>query len=418
VDCIPVESDVARWRQSVFRAHHGSYGAATYFDKRMRWRRTRTTDNVAVGTSIANVADLNEWVDPAYDAAGNQTAGPKPGSLDDGETRYWLVYDAWNRLVKVYEDTDADNEFDAGSGDTLLAAYAYDGLHRRVRKTVDPDGADTDYDYYYNTSWQVLEVRKENEDAYPFKQYIWDLRYIDAAVCRIRDADTDGQDLETLYYTTDANMNVTALLEPDGDVVERYGYDAYGRPIILDADWSVDQDQASDYDNEILFAGDRFDSETGYYQVRNRVYDPSLGRWVQRDPLGHVDGVNRYQYVRSAPTRLLDPTGMIGEECKYTGNARVRGTITKHKAVDKVPSFGSSGGDDDIGRGIYDLLKGIHTAATYKKYEKVTYTCECAIKCCDYDWGIKYTTLYMRTPVGLVSMGSEFGTEFGGRHTE
>jgi len=251
------------------------------------------------------------WVDPDYDAAGNQTRGPKPGSLDDGETRYWLVYDAWSRLVKVYEDDD-DDSFEPSTGETLLAAYAYDGLHRRVRKTVDPDGADTDYDYYYNTKWQVLEIRADGDNAYPFKQYIWDLRYIDAPVCRIRDADTDGQNLETLYYTTDANMNVTALLEPDGDVVERYCYDAYGRLTVLDDDWSDDADNASDVDNEILYCGYRFDSETGYYHVRHRVYDPSLGRWVQRDPAGDLDGgMGLYEYVASGPTMGIDPLGLV-----------------------------------------------------------------------------------------------------------
>ena len=37
---------------------------------------------------------------------------------------------------------------------------------------------------------------------------------------------------------TDANMNVTALAEPDGDVVERYAYSPYGQAYVFDESWS------------------------------------------------------------------------------------------------------------------------------------------------------------------------------------
>lgn len=42
-----------------------------------------------------------------------------------------------------------------------------------------------------NTSWQVLEIRKD-EDTDPYKQYICSPRYIDAPICRDRDSDGDG----------------------------------------------------------------------------------------------------------------------------------------------------------------------------------------------------------------------------------
>jgi len=76
---------------------------------------------------------------------------------------------------------------------------------------------------------------------------------------------------QRLYYTTDANMNVTALLDTAGDAVERYLYDPYGKVTVLDADWSVDADGESDYDNAILYCGYFFDSETGLYHVRRHV---------------------------------------------------------------------------------------------------------------------------------------------------
>jgi hypothetical protein len=140
--------------------------------------------------------------------------------------------------VHVYADSNTNGSLDVGT-DAPVAEYRYDGLRRRIRKIVE---GQAQYDYYYNESWQVLEVRKDS-DPDPYEQYVWDVRYIDAPVLRWRDGNTDG-DLEdegddTLYYCNDANMNVTALVNTSGTVVERYLYDPYGKPTITDASWSA-----------------------------------------------------------------------------------------------------------------------------------------------------------------------------------
>ena len=101
------------------------------------------------------------------------------------------------RLAKVYKDNGtAGGGYDAS--DTLIVTNSYDGKNRRIDKVVEGDPDET-YDFYYNTGWRVYEVRKDN-DTDPLKQYVWGTRYIDAAVCRFRDDDTDGQNIETLYY--------------------------------------------------------------------------------------------------------------------------------------------------------------------------------------------------------------------------
>ena len=76
-------------------------------------------------------------------------------------------------------------------------------------------------------------------------------------------------------------------------------------------DESADGDNKSDYDNVILYCGYVFDYETGQYLVRNRIYHPLLGRWNQRDPLGYVDGMGLYEYVRSGPVTRRDPSGLF-----------------------------------------------------------------------------------------------------------
>ena len=168
---------------------------------------------------------------------------------------------------------------------------------------------DITYDYYYS-GYQVVEVRKDG-DADPYEQYVWGLRYIHSPVCRWRDADTDGASIQTLYYTNDANFNVTALVETDGDVAERYTYDPYGKRTIYDDDWSDEVAWANSEKNEVLFTGHRLDPETGLYHTLYRYYHPALGRWLQRDPIGYADGLNFYEYVASSPPGYVDWDGTI-----------------------------------------------------------------------------------------------------------
>jgi len=165
------------------------------------------------------------------------------------------------------------------------------------------------YDYYYDADWRLLEVRKDS-DPDPYEQFVWGQRYIDAPVLRWRDA--DGQSAngleETLYYCQDANMSTTALVDTSGTVVERVLYDPYGEPTFYDQSWQ-NPSSTSAYANEVLFAGYRYDSETGLYHVRHRMYHPPLGRWLQRDPAGYKDALSTYEYARSRPAVALDPMG-------------------------------------------------------------------------------------------------------------
>ncbi len=61
--------------------------------------------------------------------------------------------------------------------------------------------------------------------------------------------------------------------------------------------------------NEIIYCGYRFDSESQLYYVRNRNYNPVLGRWIQRDPIGYDGGINLYEYAGDHPVAATDPKG-------------------------------------------------------------------------------------------------------------
>ncbi len=101
-----------------------------------------------------------------------------------------------------------------------------------------------------------------------------------------------------------------------GQLVERYDYDPYGTPYVETWD-SVTQafvrqpDASSSYGNPFLWTGQRWDASVRLYHFWARSYSPHLGRWLQRDPLGYIDGPNLYEYVRSAPTVLVDPLGLM-----------------------------------------------------------------------------------------------------------
>jgi len=221
------------------------------------------------------------------------------------------TFDAWNRLATV-----------TNSSGTVIQVNRYDGVGRRIAKAAF-NSTSTAYDrtdFYYNQSWQVLEERKAPNLASlasatstvagtPYAQYLWDLRYIDAPVCRWRTV-TNPLD-ECLYYCNDANMNVTALVDSSsGTVVERYQYDPYGKPTIYDSTWTNTIAWANSRKNEILSCGYRYDPETGQYHVRYRYYHPTAGRWTIWDPIGYAATTNLYEYVASSPIAGVDPTGL------------------------------------------------------------------------------------------------------------
>jgi len=139
--------------------------------------------------------------------------------------------------------------------------------------------------------------------------------------CTDADWDTGDDPDEHLYYCQDAHFNTTALVErSDGSVVERYSCDPYGKVTIYDDDWSDTVTWANSKKNEILYCGYPYDHESRLYHVRHRSYHPTLGRWMQRDPIGYADGMSLYEYVRSDPIGSLDPWGEAAQSAAGTQN--------------------------------------------------------------------------------------------------
>lgn len=232
------------------------------------------------------IADGEDWI---HDDNGNRT--------EDGKRLY--VYDDENRLVQVTRKSDL-----------MVTGYRYDALGRRVVKTVDVSGAGvvTRYDY------DLARVIEEQDDTpVTLATYVYG-NYIDEVLTMHR----GGQNY---YYHQNALWSVVAVTDATANVVERYAYTDYGCVSVTDGagnpvaenDYAGFKKAHSAIGNPYMFTGRRQDEESGVYYYRARYYDCEGGRFLQRDPLGYVDGVNLYEYVASSPERSLDPYGVKEE---------------------------------------------------------------------------------------------------------
>jgi RHS repeat-associated protein len=118
----------------------------------------------------------------------------------------------------------------------------------------------------------------------------------------------DPNDNLSYVYLYDANGNVGQVVDlghdpndPAGAIVASYEYDPYGS---LTA-------QAGSYaeENPFRWSTKYWDDETGLGYWGQRYYNPALGRWLNRDPIEELGGVNLYAYVGNDPVGRFDALG-------------------------------------------------------------------------------------------------------------
>jgi len=110
---------------------------------------------------------------------------------------------------------------------------------------------------------------------------------------------------EMAFYQCDHLGTPQELTDHEGSIAWSAQYKAWGeaREAISEAG------RRAGFGNPIRFQGQYFDEETGLHYNRYRYYDPVSGRFVTRDPIRLIGGLNLHQYAPN-PVEWMDPVGL------------------------------------------------------------------------------------------------------------
>ena len=196
-----------------------------------------------------------------YDNAGNL--------LQDDKARY--SYDAFNRTVKV-------ETFD---GNVQVNRYDAEGL----RHEMEENGRLVRFIFHKG---EAVAEQEENSNV---------IRLIRGSELIARSGDSESA--RTYYhYASDEMGSTTHIVDEQGNVHNRYAYDAWGKIEV--------KEEA--IPNRFTYYGQQIDPITQQYYLRARFYNPVIGRFTQEDSY-RGDGLNLYAYCANNPVYYIDPSG-------------------------------------------------------------------------------------------------------------
>ncbi len=111
------------------------------------------------------------------------------------------------------------------------------------------------------------------------------------------------------YVASDAMGSVTTILDEDGNILERRSYDAFGDMTCMLPDGTPVANSPTGVD--VGFQGQVREEVTGLYQMGYRWFNPCLGRWLSRDPIGMEGGANESSFCGNHPISTTDPFGLM-----------------------------------------------------------------------------------------------------------
>jgi len=112
-------------------------------------------------------------------------------------------------------------------------------------------------------------------------------------------------------YYADEGGNITSMIDGNQAVVANYRYDPFGN-IISKSGTLANA-------NVYRFSSKEVHVNSGMYYYGFRFYDPSLQRWINRDPLGENGGINVYGFIGQDPINGVDSDGLAVHPPGYTG---------------------------------------------------------------------------------------------------
>ncbi len=278
------------------------------------------------------------------------STGAYDGVMD--QKRYFLYNASW-QMVEEHIDTNNDDSIDWKSQQFWGARYIDDAIAKRVDRDANDNWADAGTTRWYQLSDSQFSMAAIlNDDGEVYERVHYDA-YGNAEHRFPLDKDDskhiDGMELAASYsglgtgstgYDPDMDANMDGLVNAyDGAVVYIHGLNIASS---IGDGWISAIDSSSGPDNSIGYAGYVFNPEREDYAVRFRVYDPQLGRWLTRDPIGYVDGSLLFEYSRSSPVVNQDPSGL-----KITINMNKKNTSTVVDAMNKMCPEGQFKVDDD-----------------------------------------------------------------------
>ncbi|SDQ63374.1 RHS repeat-associated core domain-containing protein [Pseudomonas sp. UC 17F4] len=128
------------------------------------------------------------------------------------------------------------------------------------------------------------------------------------------------------WYQCDHLGTPMELTDEQGEVAWSGTYKAWGAA----QEKRSDTAKRADIRNPLRFQGQYFDVETGLHYNRYRYYDPGVGRFVGKDPIGFAGGLNVYAYAPN-PVEWVDPLGLAKKKIKASGTPKQAQTKVKRE---------------------------------------------------------------------------------------
>jgi RHS repeat-associated protein len=178
--------------------------------------------------------------------------------------------------------------------ETRKTELQYNGMGSRVGKTELLNGAvQTSFKYQYG---EIGVLQERSADGATV------LKTFTAQGEQLYTFVNNQTSITNRYYTRDHLGSVREVVTSTGAVFTRYDYTPYGERNRVAGSFST-------FEAEKGYTGHDYLVDSGLILTRFRAYDPRIGRWLSRDPIGERGGMNLYGYVGGDPVNGWDPDG-------------------------------------------------------------------------------------------------------------